>query len=355
VLATSQQIIEKRKTTEIIEPIAKWWSPKGEKILCELCPRYCEIGDGQPGFCFIRYNDGGVLRTKGYGRSTGFALDPIEKKPLYHVYPTKKILSFGTAGCNMGCRFCQNWDISKAKDDERMSSIYHARQIVDDAYRLKQTSRNVGLAFTYNDPTIWAEWAYDLALLAKERGLISVMVTNGYMTKQSIKDVYPVIEAANIDLKSFTENFYFKQTFSHLKPVLDGILWIKNEGTWIELTTLLITGKNDSTNEIQELCSWVKQYCGDETPLHFSAFHPDFKMMDVPHTPLSTLLKAYDIAKSTGLKYVYTGNVFDEETGSTYCPSCNKLLIRRNWYDVEIKGLTGNKCKHCGYVIKGIF
>lgn len=354
-MATSQQIIDKHKASVSADPIAKWWSLKGEKILCELCPRYCELGEGQSGFCFIRYNDSGVLRTKGYGRSTGFALDPIEKKPLFHVYPTKKILSFGTAGCNMGCRFCQNWDISKAKDDERVSSVYHARQIVDDAYRLKQTSRNVGLAFTYNDPTIWAEWAYDLAVLAKGRGLISVMVTNGYMTKQAIKDVYPVIDAVNIDLKSFTENFYFKQTFSHLKPVLDGILWIKNEGTWIELTTLLIPGKNDSTEEIQELCNWVKQYCGEDTPLHFTAFHPDFKMTDVPRTPFETLDKAYDIAKLIGLKYVYTGNVFDEETGSTYCPSCSKLLIRRNWYDVEIKGLKGNKCKFCGYEIKGIF
>jgi pyruvate formate lyase activating enzyme len=181
------------------------------------------------------------------------------------------------------------------------------------------------------------------------------MVTNGYMTHQAIKDIYPVIDAANIDLKSFSENFYFKQTFSHLKPVLDGILWIKNEGTWIEITTLLIPGYNDSTDEIKELCNWVKQYCGDETPLHFTAFHPDFKMRSVPHTPLATLKKAYNIGKSSGLKYVYTGNVSDETTSSTYCPSCDKLLIRRNWYDVEIKGLNGNRCKHCGYEIKGIF
>ncbi|MGH2574554.1 MAG: AmmeMemoRadiSam system radical SAM enzyme, partial [Ignavibacteria bacterium] len=214
--------------------IAKWWTKKDDKILCELCPRYCEIGNGQAGFCFIRYNEDGVLKTKGYDRSTGFALDPVEKKPLNHVYPTKFILSFGTAGCNMGCRFCQNWDISKAKEDDRLSVNSNTEQIALRAYQLKKSNDNVGLAFTYNDPTIWAEWVIELASAAKEYGLISVMVTNGYMTKQAIKDVYPLIDAANIDLKSFAENFYYKATFSHLKPVLDGILWIKNEGTWIE-------------------------------------------------------------------------------------------------------------------------
>jgi pyruvate formate lyase activating enzyme len=337
------------------DPVAKWWKPSGDKILCELCPRYCEIGEGQVGFCFVRYNEDGVLRTKGYHRSTGFALDPIEKKPLNHVYPTKNILSFGTAGCNMGCRFCQNWDISKAREDERLSSHSNTQEIVHHAHALKLTHNNVGLAFTYNDPTIWAEWVIELASEVKEHGLISVMVTNGYMTQHAIQDVYPFIDAANIDLKSFTENFYYKTTYSHLKPVLDGILWIKNEGTWVELTTLLIPGHNDSTDEIRELSRWIYQYCGDETPLHFTAFHPDFKMMDVAKTPYQTLKKAWDIAKEVGLKYVYTGNVFDEKCGSTYCPQCSKLLIRRNWYDVDITGMDGNKCGYCGYKIAGIF
>lgn len=334
---------------------AKWWTNQNGKILCELCPRYCEIGEGQAGFCFIRHNDAGVLRTRGFGRSTGFALDPIEKKPLYHVLPGKKILSFGTAGCNMGCMFCQNWDISKARDDERISVHIDSREILERAYEQKRKNGNAGLAFTYNEPTIWAEWAYELASMAKEYGLISVMVTNGYITRKAVKEIYPVIDAANIDLKSFSEGFYYKITLTHLKPVLDAITWIMNEGTWVELTTLLIPGENDSEKELKELCIWVIEHCGDDTPVHFTAFHPDYKMLDHPHTPFDTLLKAYSIGKSAGLKYVYTGNVSDATTGSTYCPNCSKLLVKRNWYDVDIRGLTGNKCSSCGCEIKGIF
>ena len=334
---------------------AKWWTRQGGKILCELCPRFCMIGEGQAGFCYLRYNESGELKTRGRERSTGLTLDPIEKKPLYHVYPSRQILSLGTAGCNMGCKFCQNWEISKAHNDNSISRFYKTENIVMHAAELKSTNGNTGLAFTYNEPTIWAEWAYELALKAKEHGLISVMVTNAYITKQAVKYLYPVIDAANIDLKSFTENFYYKMTLSHLAPVLDAILWIKNEGTWIEITTLIIPGHNDSPQEIKGLSKWVKNYCGDETPLHFTAFHPDYKMSNTPHTSLQTLKKAYDIGKSEGLKYVYTGNVFDEDTGSTYCPNCSELLIQRNWYDVNIEGLKGNKCSGCGYEIKGIY
>jgi len=303
----------------------------------------------------VRYNEGGVLKTRGWERSTGLTLDPIEKKPLFHVFPGKNILSLGTAGCNMGCKFCQNWEISKAHDDDVFSRKYKTEDVVFHAYEIMEINSNTGLAFTYNEPTIWAEWAYELAVKAKEYDLISVMVTNAYITKQAVKDLYPVIDAANIDLKSFNDNFYYKTTFSHLKPVLDAIQWIKNEGTWIELTTLLIPGYNDSPSEIKELCSWVKEYCGDETPLHFTAFHPDYKMRNTPATPFETLKKAYDTGKSEGLKYVYTGNVYDEDTGSTYCPNCSNLLIRRNWYNVKVKGLKDNKCSSCGNEIKGIF
>lgn len=334
---------------------AKWWTRQGEKILCELCPRFCLIGEGQQGFCYLRFNENGVLKTRGRERSTGLVLDPIEKKPLYHVYPSRQILSLGTAGCNMGCKFCQNWEISKAHDDDSISRFYKSENIIIHAAELKSTRSNTGLEFTYNEPTVWAEWAYELAAKAKEYGLISVMVTNAYITKQAVRYLYPVIDAANIDLKSFTENFYYKMTLSHLAPVLDAILWIKNEGTWIEITTLIIPGHNDSPQEIKALCRWVINYCGDETPLHFTAFHPDYKMSNTPSTSLQTLKKAYDIGKSEGLKYVYTGNVFDEETGSTYCPNCSELLVQRNWYDVNIEGLTGSKCSRCGYEIKGIY
>jgi pyruvate formate lyase activating enzyme len=239
---------------------AKWWTKQDGKILCELCPRFCQVNEGQSGFCYIRYNEGGVLKTRGWERSTGLVLDPIEKKPLYHVFPGKNVLSLGTAGCNMGCKFCQNWEISKARDDDVFSRKYKTEDVVFHAYDMKQMHSNAGLAFTYNEPTIWAEWAYELAVKAKEYDLISVMVTNAYITKQAVKDLYPVIDAANIDLKSFSDNFYYKTTFSHLKPVLDAIQWIKNEGTWIELTTLLIPGYNDLPAEIKELCAWIKQH-----------------------------------------------------------------------------------------------
>jgi pyruvate formate lyase activating enzyme len=334
---------------------AKWWSTQNGKILCELCPRNCLLGEGQAGFCYIRYNENSVLKTRGWERSTGLAIDPIEKKPLYHVFPGSKILSLGTAGCNMGCRFCQNWATSKAHDDDSVSKFYRTENVVYRAFEAMKTDNNIGIAFTYNEPTIWAEWAYELAVKAKEYGLISAMITNAYITKQAVKDLYPVIDAANIDLKSFSENFYYKTTFSHLKRVLDAILWIKNEGTWIELTTLLVPGHNDTAAEIKEICSWVKQYCGEETPLHFTAFHPDYKMSNTSSTPFSTLKRAYDIGKSEGLKYVYTGNVFDEATGSTYCPGCSDLLIKRDWFDIEITRLSSNKCSSCGYEIKGIF
>lgn len=334
---------------------AKWWSIYDNKIRCELCPRYCLIGEGQPGFCYIRHNENGKLKTGGWERSTGIALDPIEKKPLYHVYPGKSILSLGTAGCNMGCRFCQNWEISKAALDNKFSIKYKTSEIIDEALALKDSSGNAGLAFTYNEPTIWAEWAYELAVYAKYHGLISVMVTNGYITKQAVKDIYHAIDAANIDLKSFSEKFYYRTTFSHLKPVLDAILWIKNEDTWIELTTLLIPGHNDSLKEIKELCRWVKEFCGDETPLHFTAFRPDYKMNHVPSTNFAALKKAFDIGKETGLKYVYTGNVPDEHTNSTYCPNCSNLLISRKWYRVNSSGLNYNFCKKCGFEIHGIF
>jgi pyruvate formate lyase activating enzyme len=220
---------------------------------------------------------------------------------------------------------------------------------------MKKSHNSTGLAFTYNEPTIWGEWVIELASLAKENDLISVMVTNGFITHEAVKDIYPLIDAANIDLKSFTDNFYYKVTLSHIQPVLDAILWIKNEGTWIELTNLIIPGQNDSPKEIKELTEWVYNYCGDDTPVHFTAFHPDYRMTDIPPTPFSTLQMAYDTAKETGLKYVYTGNIADDRTASTYCPSCSEMLVQRSWYDVKITGLDGNKCSNCGYEIKGIF
>ncbi|MCH8010676.1 MAG: AmmeMemoRadiSam system radical SAM enzyme [Candidatus Marinimicrobia bacterium] len=331
--------------------LAKWWEPiegsKKNKVLCTLCPRYCKIGDGQAGFCYIRRNRGGKLYQDGYGTSTGFAVDPIEKKPLNHFLPGSPVLSFGTAGCNLGCRFCQNWDISKAKLDEVRSLEMTAEGVV----KLAMDKNCPSIAYTYNDPTIWGEWVMDIARVAREVGIKNVMVTAGYITPEAREEIYPLIDAANVDLKAFTDTFYHKLTFSHLAEVLDTISWLVNEtDVWTEITNLIIPGHNDSMNEINEMVDWILENVGDEVPTHFTAFHPDFKMIDTPPTPPETLTKARNLAMRKGLKYVYVGNVHDITGQTTYCPNCNKSLIVRNWHSIINLGIVGDKCD-CGQTI----
>lgn len=331
---------------------AQWWQAETDgRILCTLCPRYCRLGDDQAGFCYIRKNIGGKLYSLGYGKSTGFAMDPIEKKPLNHFLPGTKILSFGTAGCNLGCRFCQNWSISKAKLDDAGSLGANPEAVVELALRHNAPS----IAFTYNDPVIWGEFVIDISRLARERGLKSVMVTAGYITPEARPDVFRYIDAANVDLKAFTERFYHKVTFSHLAPVLDTLQWLKNETEiWFEITNLMIPGENDDPQETQQLCDWVLEHLGDSVPLHFTAFHPDFKMIDKPRTPAATLRRARQIALSLGVKYCYVGNVFDDEGQTTTCPNCRRVLIRRSWHDLLEYNLVGNHCP-CGQQIPGQF
>jgi pyruvate formate lyase activating enzyme len=331
---------------------AFWWRAEDDgRILCTLCPRYCRMGDGQAGFCYIRKNISGKLYSLGYGTSTGFAIDPIEKKPLNHFLPGTEILSFGTAGCNLGCRFCQNWSISKAKLDEARSRRVAPNEVV----RLAQRNRAPSIAFTYNDPVIWGEFVIDISRLAREQGLKSVMVTTGYITPEARPEVYRYIDAANVDLKAFSERFYHKITFSHLDPVLDTLKWLKHEtDIWFEITNLMIPGENDDPAETQRLCAWVVENLGDSVPLHFTAFHPDFKMIDKPRTPAATLKRARQIAVSEGIKYCYVGNVFDDEGQTTYCPSCKRSLIQRSWHDVTEYNLDGDQCA-CGTRIAGVF
>lgn len=332
---------------------ALWWKEsKNNKLLCTLCPRYCEIGQGQAGFCYIRQNINGKLYTIGYGRPTGFGIDPIEKKPLNHFYPGTKILSFGTAGCNLGCKFCQNWTTTKAKLDDSNSIIASPEDVVLLAKRYGTPS----IAYTYNDPTIFGEYVIDIAKLAKQENIKSVMVTAGYIDKEARKDLYKYIDAANVDLKAFTEEFYFKNTYSHINYVLDTLVWIKSEtDVWLEITTLLIPGENDSEDEIKKECDWILKNLGDEVPIHFTAFHPDFKMRDKNSTPHSTLARAKNIAISSGIKFVYLGNVHDSKNQSTYCKNCNSLLIERNWHLVSLVNLKGNRCKICGTKLAGEF
>ncbi|MCZ6624208.1 MAG: AmmeMemoRadiSam system radical SAM enzyme [Deltaproteobacteria bacterium] len=331
---------------------ALWWETQEDgRILCTLCPRYCKIGEGQVGFCYIRKNIDGKLYSLGYGKSAGFAIDPIEKKPLNHFLPGTAILSFGTAGCNLGCRFCQNWSMSKAKLDDAQSLSAGPEEVVELALKHNVPS----IAFTYNDPVIWGEFVIDISRIARERGLKSVMVTAGYITPEARPEVYRYIDAANVDLKAFTERFYHKLTFSHLDPVLDTLKWLKNEtDIWFEITNLMIPGENDDPEETKQLCDWVLENLGDSIPLHFTAFHPDFRMMDKPKTPPSTLSRARQIALSTGIKYCYVGNVFDDEGQTTYCPSCGCALIRRSWHDILEYRLVGDHCP-CGQKIPGFF
>ena len=333
--------------------LAKWWEPAdNNRILCTLCPRYCKIGEGQPGFCYIRQNHNGKLYSVGYGRPTSFAMDPIEKKPLNHFLPGTEVLSFGTAGCNLGCKFCQNWSMSKAKIDDTYSLNASPEDVVELARKYSAPS----IAFTYNDPTIFGEYVIDISKLAKEENIKSVMVTSGYIDKEARKDVYKFIDGANVDLKAFTDRFYHKLTFSHLDDVLDTLIWLRNEtDVWTEITTLLIPGENDSVEEIKNECEWILNNLGDTIPLHFTAFHPDFKMKDKDRTPGATLKTARDIAMSTGMKFCYVGNVFNKEGQTTYCPNCNTKLIERDWHSVISNKLNKNLCPNCSYKIPGVF
>ncbi len=333
---------------------ARHWEPIGDgRVRCTLCPRDCRLRDGQAGFCFVRENQGGRLVTTAWGRSTGFAVDPIEKKPLAHFRPGSSVLSFGTAGCNLGCRFCQNWDISKARFSERRSGDgFTPERVVELA--LEQGAP--GIAFTYNDPVIWAEWAIDVAEAAHAAGLYTAFVTAGYVTPAARAEIFPHMDAANVDLKAFTEDFYAKVTLAHLAPVLDTLEWLAREAkTWVEVTNLVIPGLNDAPGETAALARWMVEHMGADVPLHLTGFHPDFRMREVPPTPASTLRRAREIATAEGLRYVYTGNVHDSAGQTTYCPSCRAAVIERDWHAVWRLRLRGSACAGCGATIAGVF
>ncbi len=340
------------KKTKNFFPGRHWERLSNGKIQCNVCPRQCQLKEGQRGFCFVRQNINEEIVLTTYGRSSGFCIDPIEKKPLNHFFPGSSVLSFGTAGCNLGCRFCQNWDISKAKEMDKLMAIASPDQISDLASGLGCKS----IAFTYNDPVIFMEYAIDIAKACREKNIKTVAVTAGYMLDDARKEFYSNMDAANIDLKAFTETFYKKLCFAELKPVLDTLKYLKNEtNVWFEITTLLIPDENDSEKEIEELSQWIYDNLGPKIPLHFTAFHPDFKMMNKSRTPIETLQKARSIAKQIGLNHVYTGNVHDTNGSSTYCPKCTKLVIERNWYELGNYYIKSGKCQHCGYTLNGHF
>ncbi len=331
----------------------RWWrmSPDG-RFECRLCPRFCKLNDGQRGFCFVRQRLGDRLVLTTYWRSSGFCVDPIEKKPLNHFLPGTSVLSFGTAGCNLGCRFCHNWDISKAREWGKLADAASPEQIALAAERLGCRS----VAFTYNDPVIFAEYAIDVADACRERGIKAVAVTAGYITDDARPEFYRHMDAANVDLKAFTDAFYHLLCFAQLQPVLDTLKYLRLETkVWFEVTTLLISGENDSDTELHTAAEWFAENLGPDVPWHFTAFHPDFKMLDKPHTPPATLIRAREIARSNGLHYVYTGNVHDREGGSTWCPSCGNLLIERDWYELGQWNIVNGQCRFCDYEIAGVF
>ena len=331
-----------------------WWhtAEDGERIVCDLCPRECHLKPGDRGFCFVRQNLDGQMMLTTYGRSTGFCIDPIEKKPLNHFLPGTSVLSFGTAGCNLGCKFCQNWDISKSREVARLSELALPEAIAQAA----QHHGCHSVAYTYNDPVVWAEYAIDTARACRAAGIKNVAVTAGYISPEARGPFYEYMDAANVDLKAFTEEFYYKITYSHLQPVLDTLEWLKREtNVWFEITNLVIPQTNDSLTEIGQMCDWILDRLGPDVPVHFTAFHPDFRMLDLPRTPHETLLAARAEALRRGLHYCYVGNVDDPVHQSTYCPACGGLLIERNWYELGRYHLQGDRCGHCHAPIAGVF
>ncbi|MEJ1296448.1 MAG: AmmeMemoRadiSam system radical SAM enzyme [Candidatus Sedimenticola sp. (ex Thyasira tokunagai)] len=334
-------------------PTIYWHRLDDGKVQCDVCPRECKLKEGQLGLCFVRGCQGGEIVLTTYGLSSGFCVDPIEKKPLNHFLPGTPVFSFGTAGCNLSCRFCQNWDMSKSREMHTLADAASPEAIAIEAERLQCRS----VAFTYNDPVIFLEYAVDTAIECHKRDIKTVAVTAGYISPGAREAFFKHIDAANVDLKSFNESFYHKLTTGHLQPVLDTLVYLKQEtDVWVELTTLVIPGENDSEKELNEMSQWVVEHLGPDVPMHFSAFHPDWKMLDTPSTPKSTLARARQIALNNGVHYAYTGNVHDPHGDSTWCHSCGKLLIERDWYQLGEWSLSADgRCRFCGTHCAGVF
>jgi len=333
-----------------------WHRLEDGRLQCDVCPRFCKLREGQRGLCFVRGRADDEIVLTTYGRSSGFCVDPIEKKPLNHFLPGTPVLSFGTAGCNLACKFCQNWDISKSREFDRLQDTASPEAIAIAA--ADTGSRSV--AYTYNDPVIFLEYAVDVAQACRERDIKNVAVTAGYITETAREEFFELIDAVNVDLKAFTDRFYWKVCGGHLEPVLDTLVYLKNEtDAWLELTTLLIPGENDGESEIQTMTQWIAEHLGPDVPLHFTAFHPDWKMLDTPSTPLETLTRSREIALQNGLHHVYTGNVHDYEGSSTYCHGCGELVIGRDWYELSAWNLNCDghhaACANCGTRIAGLF
>jgi pyruvate formate lyase activating enzyme len=334
-----------------------WHMLDDGRVQCDICPRFCKLREGQRGLCFVRARKDDQVVLTTYGRSSGFCIDPIEKKPLNHFLPGTPILSFGTAGCNLTCKFCQNWNISKAREFDKLQDQASPEQIAEAARRTNCRS----VAYTYNDPVIFLEYAVDTAKACRERGIKNVAVTAGYICPDPRAEFYKWMDAANVDLKAFTEHFYKELCTARLDAVLDTLKYLKHEAdVWFEITDLLIPGENDSDKEIDEMTKWVVKHLGPDVPMHFTAFHPDWKMRDKPRTPPGTLLNARRIAMENGVRHAYVGNVHNKAAQSTYCHNCGDILIGRDWYElsdwnVSFEGNYTGNCRSCGTPLAGVF
>ncbi|MBN1953511.1 MAG: AmmeMemoRadiSam system radical SAM enzyme [Anaerolineae bacterium] len=324
-------------------------------VQCQVCEHFCTIRRGEKGKCGVRYNDDGVLYLTVYGRPVTIHIDPIEKKPLYHFLPGEKILSLGTYGCNFRCPFCQNWSISQQWEEDARASWREPDVTPEMLVEACQREGATMIAYTYNEPTVFFEYTYDTARLAREHGLRNVYVSNGFMSEQALEMISPYLDGINVDLKAFRDAFYRQQCQGRLAPVQRNIRTIAQEtDIWIEITTLLIPGLNDDEEELREMAGWLAGV-DPAMPWHISAFHPDYQMLDRPPTPSSALLRAYEIGREAGLEYIYLGNVMDVDRGSTYCPACGELLIRRHWYAVEEKWQERGRCHRCGHAVPGLW
>ena len=330
-----------------------WHQLDDGRLQCDVCPRHCRLRESQRGLCYVRQRLDDEVKLVSYGRSSGFCVDPIEKKPLNHFYPGSGVLSFGTAGCNLACKFCQNWDMSKSREMDTLADRAMPDRVAAAAVELACRS----VAFTYNDPVIFLEYAVDVAAACRAVGVKSVAVTAGYIDPAPRAEFFRAMDATNVDLKAFTERFYHKICGGHLAPVLETLQFIKHEtDVWLEITTLLIPGENDSAAELDEMTGWVVEHLGPDVPMHFTAFHPDWKMRDTPSTPADTLTRARRVAQANGVRYAYTGNVHDPKGSSTYCPHCDARVIERDWYRLGRWGLDANgACQRCGAEIAGHF
>ena len=334
-------------------PTRYWHALDDGRVQCDVCPRACRLGEGQRGLCFVRARAGDAVVLTTYGRSSGYCVDPIEKKPLNHFLPGSAVLSFGTAGCNLACKFCQNWDISKSREFDTLADAASPDAVARAAAALDCAS----VAYTYNDPVIFMEYAIDVAQACRARGIRSVAVTAGYMSPEPRAEFYRHMDAANVDLKAFSEDFYWRVTNGHLQPVLETLEYLKHEtAVWFEITNLVIPGANDDEREFEAMTQWIVEHLGSDVPIHFTAFHPDYRMRDVPHTPHATLVKAHAIARKNGMRHVYVGNVADVARGSTYCHACGELLIERRQYTLGRWQLVGDAaCAACGTPCAGVF